>query len=326
QRPSETGDDFVPVTTIPADKHICEAFGARSMDGRQLKNMLAGRGVLTFRGWVEAFLKERDAIPFGKGQKRRHADVEFSLVDAARHLVHFSGVHLRWELNDDRVKQQWWEFLYDKHLHMPEFRNQKLPSRVSEYVVHKRIGEAMRNFQQHAGQGSHVTEQAWQSLKEVIGKCPDCREQYEKVLSARSSEEAASHLSWYLWTGKWNMKVQSIRFTHDSISFNFRNRQPVTELVEQLQRDPRYIESVQPLNVMYYHGNFHSINNRRLWSFKEADRLCSHEALTCRVIVHSPVSPWKCGDLLFKFFDAFSTQDHGISVEFPRWRPPGVDF
>ena len=112
------------------------------------------------------------------------------------------------------------------------------------------------------------------------------------------------------------MKVSEVFFTHDRIRRRFRDGRSVSALATQLRHNPAHAEKVQPLEVLYYHGRYHSINNRRLEAFRQAQHQRGDD-MWCKVVVHPLVPrPNDTRNFLFKFFDACSTRNRGESVEF----------
>ena len=60
------------------------------------------------------------------------------------------------------------------------------------------------------------------------------------------------------------MKIADIYCAYDSISRTFASGQKIG--------NPSYIRNVEPPCVMLCHERWHSINNRRVWFFREAQR------------------------------------------------------
>eukprot|EP00913_Durusdinium_trenchii_P025958 g24355.t1 len=125
-----------------------------------------------------------------------------------------------------------------------------------------------------------------------------------------------------------------IYYTHDTINSRFKDhRWTLEDTVHQLQTHQvrvqdllfspisSYSQDIPALQVMYYHGRYFSIDNRRLWCFKKFAEWSGAE-LWIPVQVHCIAGPGKIlqsgpkhRNFLMKFFDAFSTRCNGEYVD-----------
>ena len=57
------------------------------------------------------------------------------MVEAASHLVYFSGNHFCWRLKEEKVEGVWRDFLYSRHLPVQMRRSHIFQMCVNSYVV-----------------------------------------------------------------------------------------------------------------------------------------------------------------------------------------------
>jgi len=161
-------------------------------------------------------------------------------------------------------------------------------------LLHLLIRQAMLDFQNER-RDEHQT-RCWEACKEAIKRCPTCATstQFKDLLKVSSPQDAFRELRLYTREEERLMKITDIYFTHDSINRTFANGQKLEDLADQVYRNPSYIRNVEPPCVMLYHDRWRSVNNRRVWSFREAQRRlnqCGWE-LWIPVNVRSFASPW----------------------------------
>lgn len=325
QRPQHA-TDFCAVT--PRERDICEAFGRFSLPGGWLKHRRFGSDDKTHRQWVHEFLHERGKIQH-RFASRQGPTVLYSassgaspLADIASHLVRFDGeINLRWTLSSEDVRCEWLQFLQRRMKEAPSLRNQFRESRVLEYLIHKRIFEALAALSQafsRSGEDPQRLKQAHAEFRAATRECSQCGDQFEDI-STVDDEQLRRHT----WEGFWQMGVEEIHFTHDCLCRFFRDRRPLDDLRRDVKCNPQMLfartrGSRMCLDVVCFHGKVHSINNRRLWCFREAARELQ-KPLQCSTRWRAFVKDGSVDDqLLLKFFDAYSTENGGTSVSFYR--------
>jgi len=116
---------------------------------------------------------------------------------------------------------------------------------------------------------------------------------------------------------KAELSIADVRFSHDSISGAFLHGphagQPITRLVDDLS-DGRVQPSTLGVEVVFWHGHFRALSNRRTWALKQW-------AAARDVKVEAAVLPFVRGvltadgrDVVRKFHSSASSTTDGLSV------------
>ena len=129
QAPPESGEASLP---RPRERDICEAFGSRCLEGRQLKAFASAGSRQRFKDLVKEFVRDRAALRHRGGIHRDDA----GLQEAAQQLVYFDSRHLRWKLVKDEDELGWRKFLFDRTLEPAKLFNYLSGDRLKECVLH----------------------------------------------------------------------------------------------------------------------------------------------------------------------------------------------
>ncbi|CAJ1330030.1 unnamed protein product [Effrenium voratum] len=285
-----------PRAPNPRESDVVQAFGGNSWHMRRLKKKFGATG--SFKELVKKFLR-----------------IGGDLLDfACRHdLLEFSGVRLHWRLKSDQVEQDWRAFLR-KEGQACGFGDAIFDEAVDCHMMHEDISRALDRFLQ-AGSAA-----AWSACCVQIRRCRQCTDHFQAALLAPSVQDAWRHVGDMLWSGNWTLPVDKIYFTHSWISRRFKEGSHLQSTVGQLLSGRTSVQQIPQIRVLHYHGKYHSVDNRRLWCFKEYQRQSGIPCWT-RVTLHSLAGPGKLAgqrNFLLKFFDAFSSRNEG---EFVQIRP-----
>ena len=204
------------ISIVPREKDICEAFGSRCLGGRQLKVMLSDPSDnKTFKQVVLDFVRGQYAVKHGRSM---YIDEMTSLLEAANHLVCFSGETFSWRLHDDQDESRWRNFLHDRQPQVLQMWREHSQAHLGKYVLHKRIHEAIRNFSKVGQSTGHQAEQAWRQCSAAIHRCNECSHKFGIFLDATTLHEARRQIERHVWEGSWQLKARDVYFTHDKIT------------------------------------------------------------------------------------------------------------
>lgn len=294
-------DDGQPSYPAPREQDVVAAFGGNCFHMRKMKNRLLQNSELSFKEVVEKFLE-------CKGTQ--------SILDIAieRSLLQFDALRLIWKLRSDADERRWRQFLGSQGTKIT--LDQEFTKAVECDRLHDEISRAVQEFLQ---QPSDVT---WWTCYWKIRECPRCCLDFAAFLQATQLPEALHACGWHRWEGSWTLPIRQIFYTHDTISRRFKDGRALQTTLAELLNDPRKLQDIPPMRVMFYHGKFHSIDNRRLWCLKQLAEHTNNADLRVTVELHAMagasrsqrVAGRDC-DFLMKFFDAFSSRCEGTRVE-----------
>ena len=103
------------------------------------------------------------------------------------------------------------------------------------------------------------------------------------------------------------MDARKLRFTQSSISDTFRDGRPLFGLLNDLnfqEVDP--LRELEPLDVVWHNGFWHSLSNRRLWALKYCIMATTGQPLFVRVRVRQPDG---------EFRSKFTSENGGVTVK-----------
>eukprot|EP00435_Cladocopium_sp_Y103_P065304 s492_g27.t1 len=260
------GEDGEPSYPIPREQDVVEAFGGNCFHMRKMKNRLLQNSELSFKEVVRRFLGIDDTQ---------------SLLDIAkeRSLVQFDALRLIWKLRSDANERSWRQFLGSQGTKIT--LDQGFTEAVECDRLHDEISRAVEELVQRP---SDVT---WQTCFSKIRRCHRCSQDFAEFLNADELAEAVQACRWHCWAGSWTLRVKEIFYTHDTISRRFKDGRAVQATLDELLNDPRKLQEIPQMRVMFYHGKFHSIDNRRLWCFKELAKRTNNGDLSVTVELHA---------------------------------------
>ncbi|MEU7052553.1 RHS repeat-associated core domain-containing protein [Streptomyces eurythermus] len=96
------------------------------------------------------------------------------------------------------------------------------------------------------------------------------------------------------------MNAAKIRYTQDSIKGAYKDGRSLQETIEELRSGVKSADDIQPIRVFQRNGNIYSLDNRRLYAFKEADVPVRFVRASSREVEQES---WK-----------FTTKNDGISI------------
>jgi len=189
-------------------------------------------------------------------------------------------------------------------------------------------------------------------LRDIIHTCSAMQKVLADVATSLSSVQVATEyalklreqlLVWASESASVELPLSHVGYTHDYISNRFRHGQQDPDVCP-VGRGPggRGIETLVAdlisgksdllrdtdleLEVVFYHGRHRSLNNRRLWAFKQYSEHCDHDVnVKARIIALLPEARLKNGRFaLPKFFEANQSENNGDAVRFRGTPPPLV--
>lgn len=269
------------IEPTPKEQDVCAAFGGNCFFMRKLKNKLLDGSKcqeLSYRNLVRRFLR---------------LDADSDLLEHARDndLLEFDEARLIWRLSQDEMEKDWRLFLQSQGQKLAPWRLDdafwNFDQEMNRQTLHEDISLAVEQFSK---QQDH---QRWQECCRQINRCDRCRRDFYRVLEAETHKDAFREVQWHFWHGASMLKVSEIYYTHDTINSRFKDhRWTLEDTVHQLQTHQVRVQDIPALQVMYYHGRYFSIDNRRLWCFKKFAEWSGAE-LWIPVQVHCIAGPGK---------------------------------
>jgi len=122
--------------------------------------------------------------------------------------------------------------------------------------------------------------------------CHSCRKDRECVAAAIATGRNLDILdSLAPWVDQHTLilKVSDIRFSQDAISASFTDGKDIEDTVRQLRLGMIRPEDLPAINVVRYHGQYMSLDHRRLWSLQQFELLELSDEDVCVTVVVCPL-------------------------------------